>query len=1066
MGRNQPHRYNIQTPTQMAVIKTIEKGESLTFGFVLPETYNLANLQSIKVYIGSTVYTHTMVSRTARVELSSNETALLTGRNIVHFVIDDAVFGIKKINCGMLEVLPTQATHKDTSINTGYDVEVVLTIDIETVSVESVLYNVLQGPQGPQGIQGIQGPAGDFFIGQFKTVIDKLNLVWVDGWVHIDTGSKMNAKMVDVGYMAINTGQGTVQLTPIVHYPSATTDSSSTIPNGFYVKDNKNLLAENTDFETLDIRYNVSNDTISKYDGKAFRLEKENVAFDDYSESHSAAMAEIFMDIYPNFAGTVYRSAVDELTPSTRIDAYYEAEYARIRKLNIIAVPISNAATVESSGSNPDILKIAAHYDNTFTRHDITSGPTVFLRNVIAETSGPDVENRTTGCTFGNGVEFFEDNVKTSDVYPNYVYNAWNPIYQQSATSSIIMAKFKMIQDRSGANWHICRMAARATAEKTVGGVFAAGHPWDMYRGFGIINVDAAVQYIEDNYKSLEYRAMLADQHDGLNGISPFIEYADFLPDSPIPKRLIPAIFWDDEARTYYFDVPDGGQIQIGQEPHDYYTNLNGSQVVNGDIVSVVGASGNRTAIALTDVTNDASAMKCIGMVTVETIGNNNVGRITKSGGKVRGLNTAAYLEGDVLFVDPENAGKWTNVQPEAPIRCIRIGYVTVSHATEGVVELAIDIYQKFVDSCDVDGTPLTESGQLPVWDNTRKVFDFTENINDFKPIEYVPAIMTVQRGTLTQGTVADLAAVGGTDVIIQELSGADPLRVQFTFNDVRKVGFFSFYGRYNGGAMHIIWIEAYNNTTLAWDLLGELSNFTSKQWFGYNMFLAENYISESGVVLVRMNHQGNGINTHTLTLDYVDIHFGGGGGSSVRTATTINFIPTGNVSATNVQAAIVELDTEKANLATAMYKLVNDNTGYAHTGSTGYTTVKTVTIPANTLNADSVIWLDLIMSWTNNSNTKFFGIQFNTSYVLVVSKTTGAMIHYYIPFRLKAGKLIFAGESDGATLLFGTNSNTTSLTEVDFGGVASDININFRVNLGVASDTAKYESINVIIEK
>ena len=135
----------------MAVIKTIEKGESLTFGFVLPETYNLANLQSVKIYIGSTVYTHTMDTRTARVELSSNATALLTGRNVIHFVIDDAVFGIKKVNCGMLEVLPTQAIHKDESINTGYDVEIFLTIDVETVSVESVLYNTLKGDKGDAG---------------------------------------------------------------------------------------------------------------------------------------------------------------------------------------------------------------------------------------------------------------------------------------------------------------------------------------------------------------------------------------------------------------------------------------------------------------------------------------------------------------------------------------------------------------------------------------------------------------------------------------------------------------------------------------------------------------------------------------------------------------------------------------------------------------------------------------------------------------------------------------------------------------------------------------------------
>ena len=88
----------------MAVIKTIEKGESLTFGFVLPETYNLANLQSVKVYIGSTVYAHTMDTRTIRVELESSETALLTGRNVLHCVLDDSIWGEPaEINATLLE---------------------------------------------------------------------------------------------------------------------------------------------------------------------------------------------------------------------------------------------------------------------------------------------------------------------------------------------------------------------------------------------------------------------------------------------------------------------------------------------------------------------------------------------------------------------------------------------------------------------------------------------------------------------------------------------------------------------------------------------------------------------------------------------------------------------------------------------------------------------------------------------------------------------------------------------------------------------------------------------------
>ena len=760
MGRNQPHRYNIQTPTQMAVIKTIEKGESLTFGFVLPDTYNLANLQSVKIYIGSTVYAHTMDIRTIRVELESNETALLTGRNILHCVLDDAIWGIKKHKSGELEVLPTQATHKDESVSTEYDFLIPLTITETIITQGTVIYNAIKGDTGAAGTIDVgtvetgdagtnvivenvgtpseailnftipKGDAGDFFVGQFNTVIDKLNIVWVDGWVHIVTDGKMTAKIVDVGYMAINTGQGMVQLKPIVHYPSATSDSSAAVPNGFYVKDTQNLLAENTDFETLDIRYNVSNDTVSKYDGKTFRIEKENVAFDDYSESHSAAMAAIFMDIYPDFAGTVYRSCVDELTPSTRIDSYFEAEYARIRKLNIIAVPISNASTVESSGSNPDILKIASHYDNTFTRHDITANATTFLRNVIAETSGPDEENRTTGCTYGYGVEFFEDNVKTSDVYPDYVYNNWNPIYQQSATSAIIMAKFRMIQDLSGANWHICRLAARATAEKTVGGIFASGYAWDMYRGFGIINVADAVQYIEDNYKSLEYRAMLADQHDGLNGISPFITYPDFLPDSPLPKHIIEEQFVAKETgKSIIADteiakledyptlleetnnqlISDTGEfIPIpvaagGANANLFFSNVD-SEV---DGMKTLSYTADAEAVELADTVTTADGDKLIGefiygagvAATMYPAGNftfNFFGRVSLAAGDTYiGARYFKYSVGGVkTYIFPEIA--WSNPIKNTDNGLIQVAYTTTESAvTDPTDRMGCSVYLK-----------------------------------------------------------------------------------------------------------------------------------------------------------------------------------------------------------------------------------------------------------------------------------------------------------------------------------------------------------------------------------
>ena len=58
--------------------------------------------------------------------------------------------------------------------------------------------------------------------------------------------------------------------------------------------------------------------------------------------------------------------------------------------------------------------------------------------------------------------------------------------FQQSPACAIIGAHLKKIKLLSGVNWQIVREAARATAVKTVGGVFG-NHPghWDKFRGFG-----------------------------------------------------------------------------------------------------------------------------------------------------------------------------------------------------------------------------------------------------------------------------------------------------------------------------------------------------------------------------------------------------------------------------------------------------------------------------------------------------------------------------------------------------------------------------------------------------
>lgn len=229
----------------------------------------------------------------------------------------------------------------------------------------------------------------------------------------------------------------------------------------------------------------------------------------------------------------------------------------------------------------------------------------------------------------------------------------------------------------------------------------------------------------------------------------------------PTGAEPIAAQYWDSVNGEMAYVVDDDGAISIGRETWDKMTNLSGVQVVNGDVVSGVGATGNRQAFTLTDATNTASSLACIGMVTVPTINNNAPGRITKIG-IVRGLDTSAFDEGAIVYVDPLNPGKLTQAQPQAPDFTIAVGVVTVKHASVGIINVNIRVVGKMVDMSDVNGTPLTASGQFLVWNDASKYFDATSNISDFDAAGAAAAAQAyaIQRanhtGTQLLATISD----------------------------------------------------------------------------------------------------------------------------------------------------------------------------------------------------------------------------------------------------------------------------------------------------------------------
>lgn len=206
---------------------------------------------------------------------------------------------------------------------------------------------------------------------------------------------------------------------------------------------------------------------------------------------------------------------------------------------------------------------------------------------------------------------------------------------------------------------------------------------------------------------------------------------------------------------------------QIGQELFIKVINKTASTITNGSAVYFNGRQGNRPKIELAK--GDADATSAVMGLCTEDIASNAEGFITTFG-YVRQIKTnySTWAEGQPLYVSTTTAGVLTNVEPTAPHHSDIVGCIgVVGAAGVGSIFVLIDRHRTMQELADVNGTALTESGQIPVWNNTTKVFDFTDNINN--KVEKNEAITGAtktkitydEKGLVTSGadaTTADIA--------------------------------------------------------------------------------------------------------------------------------------------------------------------------------------------------------------------------------------------------------------------------------------------------------------------
>lgn len=150
---------------------------------------------------------------------------------------------------------------------------------------------------------------------------------------------------------------------------------------------------------------------------------------------------------------------------------------------------------------------------------------------------------------------------------------------------------------------------------------------------------------------------------------------------------------WNATEQTADLVLSSDVTLQLGQELLARVRNNSGSTITNGTVVMVtgaLGASGNMT-VSPHDGTR-ANGRKIAGLATHDIA--NGVDGLTLLRGKIRGLDTTGnpvgetWLEGDWLFVKPNDGGKLTKVEPADNELKMPVGIVLNVHANNGTLQI------------------------------------------------------------------------------------------------------------------------------------------------------------------------------------------------------------------------------------------------------------------------------------------------------------------------------------------------------------------------------------------
>ena len=282
------------------------------------------------------------------------------------------------------------------------------------------------------------------------------------------------------------------------------------------------------------------------------------------------------------------------------------------------------------------------------------------------------------------------------------------------------------------------------------------------------------------------------------------VDYIDFNTGSATPAWKPGRVYWDNtDGALAVYNAEADITLQVGQESWVRVFNQTGLLITDGTPVRLIGAQGDVPKIVLAQsaqVSGSALGDNQIIGVATHDIETNSIGYVTTQG-LVRGLNTNAFTDGDLLFVS-SSAGVLTNVIPQAPYEVIQVGIcVKAGPGGSGIIFVFPTQPIDFGDLASAErGTyqygdiwSYQQTGSVGVWKHGRSLsgsYSITGSLN------VMGGITGSLLGTASYATTASYALtssystnISGTTNYISKFTGTNSLGNSVMFESGSRIG-------------------------------------------------------------------------------------------------------------------------------------------------------------------------------------------------------------------------------------------------------------------------------------